>query len=46
MPHITAFQCHLSMPVSAAYQCQSVLPNNASQCRLAVPVSADYQCHI
>ncbi|CAI9548266.1 unnamed protein product, partial [Staurois parvus] len=33
-----ANQCHLSVPVSAAYQCH--------QCRLLVPVSAAYQCHI
>ncbi|CAI9587196.1 unnamed protein product, partial [Staurois parvus] len=33
----------LSVPVSAAYQCQSVLPNSASQCRLSVPVSVAYQ---
>ncbi|CAI9607977.1 unnamed protein product [Staurois parvus] len=30
---ITASQCHLSMPVSATYQCcQSVPPISASQC--------------
>ncbi|CAI9624070.1 unnamed protein product [Staurois parvus] len=35
---ISASQCHLSMPISATYQC------HASQCRLSVPVSAAYQC--
>ncbi|CAI9589804.1 unnamed protein product, partial [Staurois parvus] len=30
-------------PVSATYQCQSVLPISASQCCLSVPVSAAYQ---
>ncbi|CAI9613736.1 unnamed protein product, partial [Staurois parvus] len=58
MPHISAHlsclsvspisgsQYHLSMPVSATYQCcQSVPPISAShQCRLSVPVSADYRC--
>ncbi|CAI9558072.1 unnamed protein product [Staurois parvus] len=39
-----AFQCNLSVPVSATYQCQSVPPiSAASQCRLSVPVSAAYQ---
>ncbi|CAI9576314.1 unnamed protein product [Staurois parvus] len=37
-----------AMPVSAAYQCQSVLPISANQCRLSVlplvPISATYQC--
>ncbi|CAI9619225.1 unnamed protein product, partial [Staurois parvus] len=47
---ISASQCHLSMPISAAYQCcqsvppSSVLPISAHQCRLTVPVSATYQC--
>ncbi|CAI9581284.1 unnamed protein product [Staurois parvus] len=40
MPHISAHQCHPSVPVSATYQCQSVSPISASQCRLTVPVSA------
>ncbi|CAI9619674.1 unnamed protein product [Staurois parvus] len=32
---ISASQCHLSMPVSATYQCcQSVPSINASKCRL------------
>ncbi|CAI9615092.1 unnamed protein product [Staurois parvus] len=57
MPHISAHlsclsvspicasQCHLSMPISATYQCcQSVPPISGSQCRLTVPVSAAYQC--
>ncbi|CAI9546688.1 unnamed protein product, partial [Staurois parvus] len=39
-------QCHISVPISVTYQCQSVPPNSASQCRLSVPVSAAYQCHI
>ncbi|CAI9598198.1 unnamed protein product, partial [Staurois parvus] len=42
---ISASQCHLSMPISATYQCyQSVPPISASQCHLSVPVSAAYQC--
>ncbi|CAI9606497.1 unnamed protein product, partial [Staurois parvus] len=45
---ISASQCRLSVPVSAAYQCPSVLsvpPNSASQCRLSVPpISAIYEC--
>ncbi|CAI9607139.1 unnamed protein product [Staurois parvus] len=40
MPPASAHQCLLSMQVSAAYQCQSVLPISTSQCRLTVPVSA------
>ncbi|CAI9536050.1 unnamed protein product [Staurois parvus] len=44
MPLASAHQCHLSMPVSATYQCcQSVLPISSSQCRLSVPVIAAYQ---
>ncbi|CAI9623923.1 unnamed protein product, partial [Staurois parvus] len=51
MPHISAhlscLSVHLSVPVSAAYQCLSVLPNSASQCHLTVSVSdATYQCHL
>ncbi|CAI9593676.1 unnamed protein product [Staurois parvus] len=55
MPHISAHLSCLSVspisaacqfPVTAAYQCASVLPNSASQCHLTVPVSAAYQCHI
>ncbi|CAI9612423.1 unnamed protein product [Staurois parvus] len=35
MSPISASQCHLSMPISATYQCcQSVPPISASQCRL------------
>ncbi|CAI9611556.1 unnamed protein product, partial [Staurois parvus] len=45
VPPISASQCRLSVPVSAAYQCASVPPNSGSQCRLTVPVSAAYQCH-
>ncbi|CAI9588452.1 unnamed protein product, partial [Staurois parvus] len=46
-----AFQCHLSVPVSATYQCASVPPISARsatyQCRLSVPdISAAYQCQI
>ncbi|CAI9616395.1 unnamed protein product [Staurois parvus] len=45
MPPASAHQCHLSVPVSATYQCcQSVPPISVSQCRLSVPVSATYQC--
>ncbi|CAI9618374.1 unnamed protein product [Staurois parvus] len=35
---ISASQCHLSTPVSAAYQC------HAHQCHLSVSISAAYQC--
>ncbi|CAI9566762.1 unnamed protein product [Staurois parvus] len=42
VPPISASQCRLSVPVSAAYQCASVPPISASQCRLTVPVSAAY----
>ncbi|CAI9604862.1 unnamed protein product [Staurois parvus] len=43
---ISASQCRLSVPISATYQCPSVLLNSSSQCRLSVPVSAAYECHI
>ncbi|CAI9580469.1 unnamed protein product [Staurois parvus] len=46
VPPASAHQCHLSVPVSAAYQCPSVPPISAHQCHLTVPVSAAYQCHI
>ncbi|CAI9619046.1 unnamed protein product, partial [Staurois parvus] len=36
---VSASQCHLSMPISATYQC-------CHQCRLTVPVSATYQCRL
>ncbi|CAI9583140.1 unnamed protein product [Staurois parvus] len=58
MPHISAYlsclsvsqistsQCHLSMPVSATYQCcQSVPPISAIyECCLSVPISDACQC--
>ncbi|CAI9571553.1 unnamed protein product [Staurois parvus] len=44
MPISATYQCcqsvPLSVPVSVAYQCQSVQPISASQCSLTVPVSA------
>ncbi|CAI9549465.1 unnamed protein product [Staurois parvus] len=43
---ISASQCHLSMPVSASYQCCQSVPVSASQCRQSVCISAAYQCHI
>ncbi|CAI9589809.1 unnamed protein product [Staurois parvus] len=36
MPPISASQCHLSMPISATYQC----------CQSVPPISAIYQCHV
>ncbi|CAI9613448.1 unnamed protein product [Staurois parvus] len=45
MPPASAHQCHLSVPVSATYQCQSAPPiSAANQCHLSVLVSATYQC--
>ncbi|CAI9561042.1 unnamed protein product, partial [Staurois parvus] len=51
VPPISVSQCHLSVPISAAYQCQSVppIPVSASQCCLSVPpimpyMSAAFQC--
>ncbi|CAI9604991.1 unnamed protein product [Staurois parvus] len=42
---ISASQCHLSVPVSGTYQCQSVPPiSAANQCHLSVSVSAAYRC--
>ncbi|CAI9586316.1 unnamed protein product [Staurois parvus] len=49
MSHISAhlsstFKYHLSVPISATYQCQSVPHiSAANQYRLSVPVSAAYQ---
>ncbi|CAI9552722.1 unnamed protein product, partial [Staurois parvus] len=45
MPPASAHQCHLSVPVSATYQCQSVpLIRTANQCCLSVPyMSAAFQ---
>ncbi|CAI9554676.1 unnamed protein product, partial [Staurois parvus] len=43
-PISAANQCHLSVPVSVAYQCQSVPPNSANQCHLTVLVSVVQQC--
>ncbi|CAI9566610.1 unnamed protein product, partial [Staurois parvus] len=45
---ISASQCHLSMPVSATYQCcqTSASPISVHQCRLSVPVTAAYQCYL
>ncbi|CAI9569722.1 unnamed protein product [Staurois parvus] len=40
VPPISASQCRLSVPVSAAYHCASVPPISASQCHLTVSVSA------
>ncbi|CAI9558344.1 unnamed protein product, partial [Staurois parvus] len=46
MSPISASQCHLSMPISATYQCcQSVPPISASQCCLSVRISAS-QCRL
>ncbi|CAI9545620.1 unnamed protein product, partial [Staurois parvus] len=34
-----AHQCHISVPIRAAFQChQSVPPISASQCRLSMPL--------
>ncbi|CAI9568761.1 unnamed protein product [Staurois parvus] len=35
------YQCCLSVPPSAAYQCTSVLPISARQCCLSVPPNSD-----
>ncbi|CAI9607943.1 unnamed protein product, partial [Staurois parvus] len=37
-------QCRLTVPVSAAYQCQSVSPISAISASSSVPISATYQC--
>ncbi|CAI9611713.1 unnamed protein product, partial [Staurois parvus] len=44
---ISASECHLSMPISATYQCcQSVPPISAAyQCQSVLPISAS-QCHL
>ncbi|CAI9594329.1 unnamed protein product [Staurois parvus] len=50
---VSAHQCRLSVPISAGFQCPSVLPISAHQCCLSfrlisasssVPISAAYQC--
>ncbi|CAI9589940.1 unnamed protein product [Staurois parvus] len=47
MSPISASQCHLSMPISATYQCcQSVQPISAAyQCQSVPPISAS-QCRL
>ncbi|CAI9557342.1 unnamed protein product, partial [Staurois parvus] len=61
MPHISAHlsclsvspistsQCHLSMPISATYQCHATdqcLLISVHQCSLSVPISAASLAHI
>ncbi|CAI9618012.1 unnamed protein product, partial [Staurois parvus] len=49
---VSAYQCHLPVPISATsmphisahLSCLSVPPISASQCHLSMPVSATYQC--
>ncbi|CAI9542533.1 unnamed protein product, partial [Staurois parvus] len=43
MPHISAHQCHISVPIRAAFQCQSVPISATNQCSLSGPISATYQ---
>ncbi|CAI9594937.1 unnamed protein product [Staurois parvus] len=44
---ISASQCHLSMPVSATYQCcKSVPPISVHQYSLSVPITAASLTHI
>ncbi|CAI9570630.1 unnamed protein product, partial [Staurois parvus] len=40
VPPNRASQCRLTVPVSAMYQCTSVMPVNAHQCHLPVPPHA------
>ncbi|CAI9545915.1 unnamed protein product, partial [Staurois parvus] len=35
-----ASQCHISVPISDAYQCPSVPPSNSNQCHLSVPCTS------
>ncbi|CAI9581534.1 unnamed protein product, partial [Staurois parvus] len=44
---ISASQCHLSMPISATYQCCQSVPHisAAYQCPSVMPVNA-HQCHL
>ncbi|CAI9589596.1 unnamed protein product [Staurois parvus] len=45
MPHISAYQCHLSvLPISDTYQCQSVSPISVHQCQSVPPISASQCC--
>ncbi|CAI9586878.1 unnamed protein product [Staurois parvus] len=46
VPPISASQWRVSVCISAAYQCPSVLPNSAAfQCPSVMPVNA-HQCHL
>ncbi|CAI9559981.1 unnamed protein product, partial [Staurois parvus] len=40
---VPADQCHLSVPISAAYPCHLI---SAHQCSLSVPISAESSTHI
>ncbi|CAI9574757.1 unnamed protein product [Staurois parvus] len=48
MSPISASQCHLSVPVSAALSvpCPSVPPISVHQCSLSVPITAASLAHI
>ncbi|CAI9589229.1 unnamed protein product [Staurois parvus] len=41
VPPISVLQCHLTLPVSDAYQCSDIY----EYC-LSVPISDAYQCHL
>ncbi|CAI9561453.1 unnamed protein product [Staurois parvus] len=43
VPPVSVHQCHLSVPINAAYQCPSVHINATYQC-LPVHINATYQC--
>ncbi|CAI9604318.1 unnamed protein product [Staurois parvus] len=40
VPPVSVHQCHISVPICASIQCQSMPPISASQCRLSVCISA------
>ncbi|CAI9622201.1 unnamed protein product, partial [Staurois parvus] len=43
VPPVTAYRCHLSVPINTTCQCPSVHINATYQC-LLVHINATYQC--
>ncbi|CAI9566912.1 unnamed protein product, partial [Staurois parvus] len=44
--HTSAHQCHILVPILAAFQCHPSVPVSATyQCQSVPPISAANQCH-
>ncbi|CAI9535494.1 unnamed protein product [Staurois parvus] len=46
VPPVSAYQCQLSLPINATYQCPSVKTTKATQSFCTVPISASSMPHI